>query len=190
MNQSCFISSLFGAAVQREAAWIYKLQEGEKKRKKKKHPGSDGLEEDKGGSLSAGASPSNPCCSARRQRKALSQGAECISEEVNSCYLNITWRHRTADGRAFYIGEASLSHQYLVTANPAATSDSFLSFAGALSPCTITPVLVLERPSAYKCLSMVPSVLDPHLVLPGACVCCVCVWISNGGWHCVCRGKG
>lgn len=19
---------------------------------------------------------------------------------------------------------------------------------------------------------------------------CVCVWISNGGWHCVCRGKG
>lgn len=25
------------------------------------------------------------------------------------------------------------------------------------------------------------------------CVClfaCVCVWISNAGWHCVCRGKG
>lgn len=76
----------------------------------------------------------NPCCTARQQRKALSQKSlphchcKCISQEMNSCYLPITWRHRSADGRAFYIGGGFLSHQWLVTSNPAASSDSFLSF--------------------------------------------------------------
>lgn len=63
---------------------------------------------------------------------------------MNSCYLPVTCRHRTADGTAFYTGGASPSHQYLVTSNSAAISDSLLSFAAlALS--------VSSRPSLCAC---------------------------------------
>lgn len=110
--------------------------------------------------------------------KALSQDSkcrsECISKEVNSCYLPITWRHRTADGRPFYIGGASLSHQYLVTTNPAASSDSFLSFAAHSQPCIPASVLVLERPSAHNNVSLRSH---PSLTLIFCCRC-VCVRLS------------
>lgn len=147
---------------------------------KNMHGGSDG-EEDKGGSLSAGAaaSPANPCCFARRQRKALSQESkcrsECFGEEVNSCYSPITWRHRTADGRAFYIGGASLSHQCLVTTNPAATSDSFLSFS------TLSLFLSASQPLCLFWRGHQPTTMSlwgPTCPWPSSSAACVCVCLS------------
>lgn len=141
---------------------------------------SSGCKENKDGSVSTGTARWGRfvqlllLCKAKK-RSALAgikSRSECIGEEVNSCYLDASWMNRNADGRAFYIDGASLSHQYFVTTNPAATSDSFLSFTAASKPA----VLVLERPSAHKCLSEVPSVLDPHLLLSAHVFVCLCAY--------------
>lgn len=111
--------------------------------------------------------------------KALSQDSkcrsECISKEVNSCYLPITWRHRTADGRPFYIGGPSLSHQYLVTTNPAASSDSFLSFA-ALSRPASQPLCLFWRGHQRTTMYL----WGPTCPWPSssAAAVCVCVCLS------------
>lgn len=136
----------------------------------------------------------NPHCPSRRQKKALSQDSQChtvphsrskcISQEVNSCYLPITWRHRTADGRAFYIRGASLSHQCLVTTNPAAPSDSFLS---DLSLCIPGAAFVFERPSA---LNNVSQRSHMSLTIFAVCVSVMCRNKQLRVTLCMYRGKG
>lgn len=76
----------------------------------------------------------------------------------------------------WFIVRASPSHQCLVTTNPAASSDSFLSFTAP--PHSLHPSLCLlwEAVGFGQCLSDVPT-----CPWPSSSAADVCTWISNRG---------
>lgn len=186
MNQRDFTSRRCSGEAEAAGNYSFIFSILDAQQKKTKHAqGSCGSEVDKDLSLSAGrkgaarcgcAPPPPPLALLLLQATEESTltgikvpycGSECLSKEVNSRYLPITLRNRSADGRAFCTGGASLSHHYVVTTNPAATSDSFLFIFHSLS-LFIHPILCAclgETISFQQCLSEVPPVLDPHLLL-------------------------
>lgn len=106
MNQSYFISKLVLCSGEQKQPditrcfFFFSILDAQQKRA----CGSSGGEEDKDGSLSAGEEwcdqmrlrlPPAPCCFAwgdkgKHSRRNQKCRRECISEEVNSCYLPIT----------------------------------------------------------------------------------------------------
>ena len=144
------------------------------------------------------ASPSSPCGCAGRQRKALSQESKCHTVAVSASGRK--WIHVICplpEGTELLTAGFSILVEPLHPITTLSQPIQLLVLIAFFHPppslsCIPASACCGEAISFRQCLSEVPPVLDPRLLLP-VCVCvcvclslCVCVWISNGGWLCVC----
>lgn len=199
VNQSCFMS---GLGLCSSLKWVSSPHFGRSAKKNKNIQAGGDREEDKGGSLSAAVTRCG--CLSRQASLPCEATKEKHSPRIQSVAVSASarkWIHvicpLPGGTELLRAGLSILAEPLYPISTLSQPIQLLLLIAFFHLPLSLTLhpshcASFGEAISAQQCISEVPPVLDPHLLLP-VCVCspvCACVWISNAGWHCVCRGKG